>query len=473
MLQNLTIKKASELLKNKEISAAELTERYFDLINKKNKDIFAYLEVFTQAAKEKAEKIDSLRIAGEKLPALAGIPIAVKDNILIAGQKSSSASKVLENFTAPYDASVITRLKKAGTIFLGRTNMDEFAMGSSTENSAFGPTKNPYDLSRVPGGSSGGSAAAAAADLCVFALGSDTGGSIRQPAAFCGVVGLKPTYSAVSRYGLMAMASSLDQIGTLTKSVEDAETVLTAICGQDKLDATSANYRYEPLNDFSLKGLKLGVVKEFLGEGLSEEVAKSVKSLLRKLTLAGAEIVEISLPHAREALACYYVIMPCEVSANMARYDGIRYGLSAREKSGGMWDIYFKSRARGLGDEVKRRIMLGTYALSAGYYDAYYLQAQKVRNLIREDFKKALVGVDALLTPTTPTTAFKLGEKTSDPLTMYLADVYTVPVNLAGVPALSLPIGRDSLGLPIGLQLIAGHFQENKIIALGKEIERL
>ncbi len=473
MLKNLTIKKASELLAKKEISAVELAGQYFDLIADKNKDVFAYLEIFAQSAKEKAEKIDSLRAAGEKLPALAGIPLAVKDNILIAGQKSSSASKILENFTAPYDASVIARLKEAGVVFLGRTNMDEFAMGSSTENSAFGPTKNPYDFSRIPGGSSGGSAAAVAADMCVFALGSDTGGSIRQPASFCGVAGLKPTYGAVSRYGLMAMASSLDQIGPLAKTVEDAEIVFSAICGADKRDSTSVDYEYKKLEDFKLQGLKVGIVKEFLGAGLSGEVAESIRLLLKKLALAGAEITEVSLPHAQEALACYYVIMPCEVSANMARYDGIRYGLSKREKGGGMWDIYFKSRAQGLGDEVKRRIMLGTYALSAGYYEAYYLQAQKVRNLIKEDFKKAFAQADILLTPTAPTTAFKLGEKTSDPLTMYLEDVYTVPINLAGLPALSLPIGRDSLGLPIGLQLVAGHFQENKIMALGKAIERL
>lgn len=471
-IKNLTIKKAVALLEKKEISALELTGDLLEFSEEKNQKVKAYLEIFQEQAKKRARQIDDLRAAGEKMPFLAGVPAAIKDNILISGRRASSASRILENFVAPYSATVIKRLKKQGVVFLGRTNMDEFAMGSSTENSAFGPTRNPHDPTRVPGGSSGGSAAAVASDMCLFALGSDTGGSIRQPAAFCGVVGLKPTYGAVSRYGLMAMASSLDQIGPLAKTVEDAETVFGIISGKDKMDATSVEYKYAPLNNAPAKKFKIGVPKEFLAVGLNKEISDNLQTLLKKLAQAGAEITEIAMPHFQESLACYYLIMPSEISANLARYDGIRFGLSDRSGQD-MWSIFFNSRQQGFGDEVKRRIMLGTYALSAGYYDAYYLRAQKVRSLVRGDFMAAFEQVDAILGPTTPTTAFKLGEKTDSPLEMYLADIYTVPVNLAGVPALVLPSGRDSSGLPMGVQLIADHFREDKLFALGKIIEEL
>jgi len=472
MLKNLTIKKASALLKNKQISALELARAYLEVALAKNQKLNACLEIFARSAEKQARKIDDLRVVGESLPDLAGLPIILKDNILLYGQIASAGSKILKNFRAPYSATVIKKLKRQGVIFLGRANMDEFAMGSSTENSAFGVTKNPHDLTRVAGGSSGGSAAAVAADMTVFALGSDTGGSIRQPAAFCGVVGLKPTYGTVSRYGLMAMASSLDQIGPLTKTVADAEMVFQVISGQDRLDSTSIAYEYKPLRNFNLKNIKIGIVPEYFGQGLDAEVAATVKKLIKRLGQAGAEIVEIKMPHFKYSLACYYLIMPSEISSNLARYDGIRFGLS-RRRGQGVWDIFAASRQAGFGDEAKRRIVLGTYALSAGYYDAYYLQAQKARRLIAQDFKDAWSKVDIVLGPTTPSTAFKIGENTSDPLQMYLEDIYTVPVNLAGVPALSLPVGRDKKGLPIGAHLVANHFTENKLFALGKEIEKI
>ncbi len=471
-LQNLTIKEAAKLLRGREISALELTESYLNSAKEKNKKNFAFLELFAKNALAQAKKVDERRREGEELSELAGIPIALKDNLLVYNQVASSGSKILENFKAPYSATVVKKLKKQGAVVLGRTNMDEFAMGSSTENSAFGPTRNPHDPTRVPGGSSGGSAAAVAGDMCLGALGSDTGGSIRQPAALCGVVGLKPTYGAVSRYGLMAAASSLDQIGPFGKTVEDTEAIFKAICGMDPKDSTAAKYEYEPAVGLEIKKIRIGLPKEFFGPGLNEEVAKNIKSLAGKLEKAGAEIIEISLPHFEYGLPCYYIVMPSEVSANLARYDGIRFGLSERnEKSIG--SVFFNSRSRGLGAEVKRRIMIGTYALSSGYYDAYYLRAQKVRDLIRQDLAKAFEKVDFILGPTTPTTAFKLGEKTDDPVSMYLADLYTVSVNLAGVPALSLPSGFDSQNLPIGAQLIAGHFQENKLLAFAKKTEEL
>jgi len=401
-----------------------------------------------------------------------GIPMAVKDNILIADLPCTAGSKILENYIAPYDATVIKKLRDAGAIFLGKTNMDEFAMGSSTENSGFFPTKNPHDLSRVPGGTSGGSAAAVAADDCCYALGSDTGGSIRQPASFCGVVGLKPTYGAVSRYGLISFASSLDQIGLFAKTAEDAKIIFEAIKGKDELDSTSAepNFKSKILN---LKSVKIGIPKEYFIEGMEIEVEKIIKNAIKKIEALGVKIEKISLPHSKYALACYYIICTSEASANLARYDGIRYGCKSQIKSQiqNLTEVYLENRGQGFGTEVKRRIMLGTYALSTGYYEAYYLKAQKVRTLIKQDFDKAFEKIDFVLTPTSPTPAFKLGEKTKDLLQMYLSDIFTVPVSLAGIPALSLPIGKTQ-GLPVGLQIIGKPFQEKKILNFANYLEK-
>ena len=412
---------------------------------------------------------------GREISALSGIPMAVKDNILVEDVRCTAGSKILENYIAPYDAQVVKKLKEKEVVILGKTNLDEFAMGSSTENSAFGSTRNPHDLTRVPGGTSGGSAAAVAANLCSFALGSDTGGSIRQPASFCGVVGLKPTYGAVSRFGLIAFASSLDQIGPLTKTVEDARIVFEAISGKDPLDSTSVeiNLKSEIL---SLKSIKIGVPKEYFIKGIDPEVEKVIKAAIKKYEEMGAKIEEVSLPHTEYALPCYYVIVPSEASANLARYDGIKYGYSKisnlKSQISNLLDVYLKSRGEGLGAEVRRRIMLGTYALSAGYYEAYYLRAQKVRTLIRKDFDRAFEKVDAIFTPVSPTPAFKLGEKIDDPLTMYLSDIFTVSVNLAGLPALSLPVGK-ARKLPVGLQIIGKPFEENKILEIGEIFEKL
>lgn len=405
---------------------------------------------------------------------LSGIPCALKDNMLVRGTVATGGSKILEHYRSSYDATVVEKLKVSGAQLLGKTNMDEFAMGSSGENSAYGPVRNPRDITRVPGGSSAGSAAAVAGDLCVFALGSDTGGSIRQPAALCGIVGLKPTYGRVSRYGLMAMASSLDQIGPLTKTVHDAAAVLTGIAGHDHLDATTVvrdvpDYTEDLSRDIA--GLRIGVPKEYFGEGLSAEVRESVEQGIAALEKRGATIVEVSLPHSQYALAVYYIVMPCEVSANLARLDGIRYGHSTKHAEN-LLEVYTKSRAEGFGPEPVRRIMLGTYALSAGYFDAYYVKAQKVRALIRRDFEHAFERCDVIVGPTSPTVAFKLGERSEDPLAMYLSDIYTVPVNLAGVPAVSVPVkpGRDS-GLPVGLQLIGPMWGERMILNVAWHVE--
>ncbi|MBU2036694.1 Asp-tRNA(Asn)/Glu-tRNA(Gln) amidotransferase subunit GatA [Patescibacteria group bacterium] len=470
-LANLTIIKARQLLKDKEVSATELAQAYLARIKKEDAKIHAYLSVTEKTALAQAQKIDDKIADGLEIGLLAGIPCAIKDNILIEGVKSTAGSKILANYSAPYDATVIRKLKKADTIFLGKTNMDEFAMGSSTENSAYGATKNPHDLKRVPGGSSGGSAAAVAADECLFALGSDTGGSIRQPASFCGVVGLKPTYGAVSRYGVMAMASSLDQIGPLTKNVADCQIIFDAIKGKDPRDATSVN---SPTTDYRLPTtdkLRIGVPKEYFAKGLDPEVGKVIKGVIDRLAQQGARVEEISLPHSEYALACYYIIMASEVAANLARFDGIKYGAPAGEAQN-LLEVYLKSRQQGLGDEVRRRIMLGTYSLSSGYYDAYYLRAQKVRTKIIEDFKKAFGRVDLIMAPVSPTTAFKIGEKIDDPVQMYLSDIYTVPMNLAGVPALSLPCGKVEK-LPVGLQIIGPHFSEELIFQVAQTIESL
>ena len=475
------IKETIEKLEKGEISARELVSHYQNQIKKKDPELNAYREVFPDAFEE-AEKIDKKIKHGDTPRALEGIPFAIKDNILIKGKMSGASSKILEGYTASYDASVIKKLRDEGAIFLGRTNCDEFAMGSSTENSAYGPTKNPADATRVSGGSSGGSAAAVAADMALAALGSDTGGSIRQPAAFCGVVGLKPTYGAVSRSGLIAMASSLDQIGPITKSVEDAEIIFNVIEGKDELDATSLEAK-PPSGGLASK--TIGVPKEYFSlaeggkEGLDESIAKKFNEAITFLKNKGFEIKEVSLPSVQYALAAYYIVMPAEVSANLSRFDGVRYGARAEGKN--LFDVYAKTRERGFGEEVRRRIILGTYVLSAGYYDAYYSRAQKVRYMIRKDFENEFRNVDLLLTPTAPHSAFKIGEKTSDPLSMYLEDIYTVPINLAGVPAISVPFGtvpkdgKDPAspagGLPVGIQLIAPRLEESRLFEVGEILE--
>lgn len=454
-----TIKSLTFSYENGELDPAKVYADYIAKIKEQNPELNAYLRTFEYNSAEPG--------------LLHGIPCALKDNILVDGSISTAGSKILGNYISSYDATVTKKLRSAGALILGKTNCDEFAMGSSTENSAFGPTKNPLDLLRVPGGSSGGSAAAVAADLCVFALGSDTGGSIRQPASFCGIVGLKPTYGRVSRSGLIAMASSLDQIGPLTKTVYDAAYVLNLISGQDTLDATTVaqqNIDFTLRIGESIKGVKIGVPKEFFGEGLDPEVRERVEESIAKLKEQGAELVEISLPYTAYALATYYIVMPSEVSSNLARFDGIRYGHSSQEAEN-IAETYFKSRAEGFGPEARRRILLGTYALSSGYYDAYYLKAQKVRALIRRDFDMAFEKVDAIVGPTTPSVAFKIGEKTSDPLAMYLSDIYTVPVNLAGLPAISVPCGLGKTSkLPVGLHIIGRMFGEETILRLADKV---
>jgi len=470
----MNIREFHNALKAKKTSVREVVISYLDEIKKRNDELNAYLEVFETEAITKAKEMDERIKGGETPSGLMGIPIAIKDNILIRGCIASAASKILGNYVASYDAFAIEKLREAGAIFLGRTNMDEFAMGSSTENSAYGPTRNPHDFERVPGGSSGGSAAAVGGGLAMASLGSDTGGSIRQPAAFCGVVGLKPTYGAVSRSGLIAMASSLDQIGPITQSVDDAETIFNIISRKDKLDSTSVN---PPTAKRSFGGpstpiKRIGVPREYFGDGLDPRIKTAIDGVIEKLS-KDYEIVEISLPHTKYALDCYYIIVPAEVSSNMARHDGIRYGV--RQNAPDLLGVYKKSRGAGIGLEVRRRILLGTYVLSHGYYDAYYIRAQKVRALIKKDFNEAFRKVDVIVAPTTPSLPFKIGEK-SDPLSMYLSDIYTIPVNLAGVPAISLPIAWQEEGgrkLPVGMQVIAPHFEENRLFELGKVIEKL
>lgn len=457
-LFELTIAEAHDKLVKKEISSLELTKAYLNRI--KPDDAFLYV---SNDSLEMAKKADELIASGESDP-LLGIPMAVKDNILVKGMKTTCASKILENYVSPYDATCIKELKDLGAVILGKTNLDEFAMGASTENSAFFPTKNPHDVSRVPGGSSGGSAAAVAKNLCSYALGSDTGGSIRQPASFCGVVGLKPTYGAVSRYGLVAFASSLDQIGPITKTVEDAEIVFNAISGKDSLDSTSVEVK----NSESKDKFTIGIPKEYFIEGIESEVKRIIEEAVKKIERLGAKVEEISLPHTKYAIPVYYLICTSEASSNLARYDGIKYGLSKEGDS--LMDVYLNTREDGFGKEVKRRIMLGTYALSAGYYDAYYLKAQKVRTLIKNDFIDAFKKVDAIFSPVSPFPAFKLGEKITDTLSMYLCDVFTAPVNIAGLPAVSIPVGLAG-NLPVGLQIIGNYFDEAKILNIGKIIQ--
>jgi len=479
-LEDLTIKKAHQGLIEKEFSVTDLTKTFLERIKKLDKDFRSFLTVTEELALFQSKEIDNLISAGHEIPILAGIPCAIKDNILVESVRCTAGSRILENYLASYDATCIKRLKKEGAIILGKTNMDEFAMGSSGENSGFFPTKNPHDLERVPGGSSSGSAAAVAANLAIFALGSDTCGSIRQPASFCGVVGFKPTYGAVSRYGLIAMASSLDQIGPITKTVEDAELVFKAISGKDLLDSTSAESRIQNseatlrgvASDSRIQNLKIGLPKEYFAKGIDPAVEKIVKLAIKKYEDLGAKIEEVSLPYSTSiSLATYYIIMPSEASANLARYDGMKYGHFTKEGED-LFDFYLKSRKEGFGQEVKRRIMLGTYALSAGYYDAYYLRAQKVRTLIKEDFDKVFKKVDVLMTPVSPTPAFKLGEKMTDPLSMYLSDIYMGAVNLAGLPAISIPCGKIGK-LPVNFQIIGNKFEENKIFEVGLFFENL
>jgi len=461
-LTELTINQAHQGLKKKEFSAVELCRAYLDNIKNKNKEIFAFLAITDDLALQEAKKIDDLIANTQDFPILTGIPVAIKDNILVEGMKCTAASKILENYVAPYDATVVKKLKKQGAVILGKTNLDEFAMGSSTENSAFGTTHNPNDPTRVPGGSSGGSAAAVSGNMALGTLGSDTGGSIRLPASFCGVVGLKPTYGAVSRYGLMAFASSLDQIGPIAKTVEDVKIIYEAIAGKDPLDSTSVAVPELENCKLEIGKLRVGVPKEYFVKGIQPEVEKIIKAAIKKYEAADAKIIEVSLPHTEYALPAYYIINSSEASANLARYDGIKYGFSKQEKS--LLDVYLKSRGEGFGAEVRRRIMLGTFALSSGYYEAYYRRAQKVRTKVIEDFNNAFKKVDLILTPTSPVLPFKIGEKIDNPLAMYLVDVYTVSINLAGLPALSLPCGK--LGkLPVGLQIIGQPFDENKIFA--------
>ncbi|KKR21961.1 MAG: Glutamyl-tRNA(Gln) amidotransferase subunit A [Candidatus Moranbacteria bacterium GW2011_GWA2_39_41] len=473
------IRELHEKLINHEITAVQLTEEYFARIEKQDKDIFAYLTLTKDLAMEQARKVDAKIARGEEIGMLEGIPGAIKDNLCVAGVRATACSKILDNYIAPYDATVVERLKEAGAVFLGKVNMDEFAMGSSTEKSAYGPTKNPVDLERVPGGSSGGSAAAVASGEAVWALGTDTGGSIRQPASFCGVVGFKPTYGRVSRYGAIAMASSLDQIGPITKTVEDAAIVLSVIAGEDKMDATSAQ---SPAKDYTryltgeVAGLKIGVVKGYV-EKLNPDVKASFEKVVAQYKEMGAEIKEIELPNVKYSLPVYYIIMPCEVSSNLARFDGVKYGMRAEDHKDSILDFvpenrnlietYLDSRRYGIGAEPKRRIMLGTYALSSGYYDAYYLRAQKVRTLIKQDFEKAYEAVDLILTPTTPSPAFKFDEKTNDPIQMYLEDIFTITANIVGVPAISVPgpaIEVDDKQLPQGFQLMGKWFDEENLL---------
>ncbi len=476
-LQDLTIKKFHQGLIDKKFSATEVAKAFFDYIEEKDEKIGAYLRLTKDLAIDQAKQVDIDVAADKKINILAGAPLAIKDNILIEGGPTTAASKILENYRASYDATVIKKLKEVGAVFLGKTNLDEFAMGASTENSAFKITKNPHDLERVAGGSSGGSAASVAANMAVAALGSDTGGSIRQPASFCGIVGLKPTYGAVSRLGLVAMASSLDQIGSMAKTVEDAAILFKAIAGEDEFDSTSVDTKYgdELLNpDFNaVKKLKIGIPKEyFIAEGLDKNIAKAVEEAIDGLKSLGFEFKEISLPRTKYAVSVYYIIMPAEVSANLARFDGIRYGQMSNVNGQklNLKDIYLKTRGDGFGDEVKRRIILGTFVLSAGYYDAYYTKAQKVRQLIKNDFNEAFKEVDVILTPVYPTSAFKIGEKIDDPLKMYLGDIFTIPANLAGLPAISIPV-KQTTNLPVGFQLIGKPFREADILGIGQYYE--
>ena len=473
-ITELTVHELQEKLKNKELTIKEIAEAYINRINEKEKDVQAFVTELTDEAKKSAEEIQSKLENGEITGEFAGIPIGIKDNICTKGIKTTCSSRMLENFVSPYDATVMEKINNENMIDLGKLNMDEFAMGGSTEYSYFHPTRNPWNLNKVPGGSSGGSAAAVASNMVPWALGSDTGGSIREPASFCGVVGLKPTYGLVSRYGLVAFASSLDQIGPITKDVQDAAMLLNIIAGHDKKDTTSTDrpkvdYTKALKND--VKGLKIGVPKEFFGEGINEEVKEQLQKAIETYKELGAEVEEFSLDIAQYALATYYIIACAEASSNLGRFDGIRYTYRTKEFKS-LKEIYKKSRSEGFGPEVKRRIILGTYVLSSGYYDAYYKKAQQVRTLVMNEFNKAFEKYDVIITPTSPTVAFKIGEKSNNPMEMYLADICTVSVNIAGLPGISIPCGVDSQGLPIGMQIIGNKFEEEKILKTAYAFEQ-
>lgn len=461
----MTAEEIGKAYREKTLTVPEVVKAFLDNIEKEDEKIKAYITVCREEALKKADEVQAMFDAGKEMGALAGIPIAIKDNICTKGVRTTCASKMLENFIPPYDASVMKKIEATNAIILGKTNMDEFAMGGSTENSAFFITKNPVNLDKVPGGSSGGSAAAVAGKMAPISLGSDTGGSIREPASFCGIVGMKPTYGLVSRYGLVAFASSLDQIGPFSKTVRDNAVLLTAIAGHDEMDSTSANVEnkdYEKALVNDVKGLKIGVPKEYFGEGINEKVRASLEKAIEKYKELGAEVEECSLPVTEYALPTYYIIACAEASSNLGRYDGIRYGYRTKNFES-LKDIYKNSRTEGFGDEVKRRIILGTYVLSSGYYDAYYKKAQKVRTLVKKGFEEAFEKYDVLLTPTVPTVAFDIGSKSKNPLEMYMTDILTVSINIAGVPAISIPCGKDSSGMPIGMQLIAKHFNEETL----------
>ena len=473
-LTSLTIDSARTAVQERKTTAVAMAEAHYARIQKEDGQIGAFLTLSRERALQQAERMDRMAAEGKPLPPLGGVPVGIKDVMSTRGVRTTAGSKMLDNYVPPYDCTAVAKLEAAGAVILGKMNCDEFAMGSSNENSGFHPVRNPRDLSRVPGGSSGGSAAAVAAGMAVATLGSDTGGSIRQPASFCGVVGLMPTYGRVSRYGLIAFASSLDHIGPLTKTVKDSAIVLGAIAGRDPMDSTSAEV---PVPDYvselekPVRGLKLGVAKEYFGDGLDDEVRQAVESTIDRLKSLGCEVVPVSLPHTPYAIPAYYLIATAEASSNLARYDGVRYSLRARGVKT-LSEMYRRSRDEGFGTEVKRRIMLGTYALSAGYYDAYYLKAQKVRTLLTRDFDEAFQRVDAIVTPTCPTAAFRLGEKSNDPLSMYLADIYTVTADLAGIPGISVPCGHTREKLPIGLQILGKHFDESTILRIAHAYEQ-
>lgn len=472
-LNQLTIHELQEKIKNGEATATGITEAVFSRINVVEERVHSYIRLIQEEAQAAAKKADEEIKKGYIKP-LTGIPIALKDIVCTKGITTTCGSHILHNFVPPYDATVVEKLRDAGAVFVGKANMDEFAMGSSTETSYFGPTRNPWDLERIPGGSSGGSATAVAADECIASIGSDTGGSIRQPAALCGVVGLKPTYGRVSRFGLIAFASSLDQIGPFTKDVEDCAIMMNVLAGYDPRESTSVPAEVPDYRQFAgrdIKGWKIGIPREYFIEGIDPEVAAAVKKAITVIENCGGECVDISLPHTEYCLAVYYIIAPAEASSNLARYDGVRYGLRTSEARD-LLDMYKKTRREGFGAEVKRRIMIGTYALSSGYYDAYYKKASQVRALIKHDFAEAFKKCDVILTPTTPTPAFKIGEKTDDPLQMYLSDIFTISTNLAGIPGISVPCGFTANGLPVGMQFLAGHFEEGKLIQIASAYEK-
>ncbi len=473
-LHQLTIHELHNLLFKKEVSSREVTEALYRRIHGVDGKIRAYLLLTEEDAFRQADRVDGRITKGEQIGDLAGVPLGLKDILCIKGIETTCASKILKGYVPFYDATVIQRLKERDAVFLGKLNMDEFAMGSSTENSGYQITHNPWDLDRIPGGSSGGSAAAVAADECIAALGTDTGGSIRQPAACCGVVGLKPTYGRVSRYGLVAFASSLDQIGPITKDVEDCAILMNAICGYDPCDSTSVNvevpdYRQSLKKD--VKGIRIGIPEEYFIEGIDPEVERSVRDAIGSFRKWGAEIQTISLPHTEYAVAIYYIIATAEASSNLARYDGVKYGFRSKGYRD-LMEMYTQTRAKGFGKEVKRRIILGTYVLSAGYYEAYYRKASQVRTLMRKDFEEAFQKVDVIVAPTAPTPAFRIGEKTEDPLQMYLSDIHTIPVNLAGIPAISIPCGFSREGLPVGLQIMGKHFDEGLLLRVAYNFEQ-